>query len=159
MAHQDIVTQTSRNCYPICGVLYTSGTHLFSDHPKNHTCVVFKQGGVVSLVRGQSSSVQSLDRLGHWGDMRDNLAEILFKPFLQEALVCSSGMSRDVHSLMMSIQHFLCKPWHHPPSKVPWRIGEAGMACDMPAPCKFPSLDSCQKRFLWTHKEADVVCT
>ena len=22
------------------------------------------------------------------------------------------------------------------------------MACDMPEPCKFPSLDSCQKRFL-----------
>ena len=25
----------------------------------------------------------------------------------------------------------------------------------MPEPCKFPSLDSCQKRFLWTHEEAD----
>ena len=23
----------------------------------------------------------------------------------------------------------------------------------MPEPCEFPSLDSCQKRFLWTHKE------
>ena len=30
------------------------------------------------------------------------------------------------------------------------------MACDMPKPCKFPSLDSCQKRFLWIHKEVDV---
>ena len=30
------------------------------------------------------------------------------------------------------------------------------MACDMPELCKFPSLDSCQKRFLWTHKEADL---
>ena len=30
------------------------------------------------------------------------------------------------------------------------------MACDMPEPCKFPSLDSCQKRLLWTHKEADL---
>ena len=30
------------------------------------------------------------------------------------------------------------------------------MAYDMPKPCKFPSLDSCQKRFLWTHKEADL---
>ena len=27
------------------------------------------------------------------------------------------------------------------------------MACDMPGPCTFPSLDTCQKRFLWTHKE------
>ena len=30
------------------------------------------------------------------------------------------------------------------------------MGCDMPEPCKFPSLDSCQKRFPWTHKEADL---
>ena len=26
----------------------------------------------------------------------------------------------------------------------------------MPEPCKFPSLDSCQKRFLWTPKEVDL---
>ena len=31
------------------------------------------------------------------------------------------------------------------------------MACDMPEPCKFPSLDSRQKSFLWTHREADLV--
>ena len=30
------------------------------------------------------------------------------------------------------------------------------MACDMPEPRKFPSLDSCHKRFPWTHKEADL---
>ena len=30
------------------------------------------------------------------------------------------------------------------------------MACDMPEPCKFPSLDGCQKRFLLTYKEADL---
>ena len=27
------------------------------------------------------------------------------------------------------------------------------MKCYMSEPCKFPSLDSCQKRFLWTHKD------
>ena len=27
------------------------------------------------------------------------------------------------------------------------------MACDMAEPCKFPSLDTCQERFLWTHKK------
>ena len=27
------------------------------------------------------------------------------------------------------------------------------MACDMSESCKFPSLDSCQKRFLWTYQE------
>ena len=30
------------------------------------------------------------------------------------------------------------------------------MACDMPEPWKFPSLDSCQKRFLWTHMDVDL---
>ena len=34
---------------------------------------------------------------------------------------------------------------------------EAVVTCDMPEPCKFPSLDSCQKRFMWTNKEADLV--
>ena len=29
---------------------------------------------------------------------------------------------------------------------------EAVVACDMAKACKFPSLDSGQKRFLWTHK-------
>ena len=35
-------------------------------------------------------------------------------------------------------------------------LGEAVVACDMPEPCKFPSLDSCQNRFLWTHKGVDL---
>ena len=30
------------------------------------------------------------------------------------------------------------------------------MACDMPEPSKFPSLDSCQKRFLCTNKEVNL---
>ena len=34
-------------------------------------------------------------------------------------------------------------------------FGEAVVACDIPEPCKFSSLDSCQKRFLWTYKEVD----
>ena len=72
------------------------------------------------------SSVQSLDQFGHQGDMRDDSAETLLQPFLQEALVSSSGMGRDVHSLMLSIQHFFCRPQPCPPSKVPLR-GFCGM--------------------------------
>ena len=37
--------------------------------------------------------------------MMDNSAEILFQSFLQEALVSSSGIGRDVHSFVLSIQH------------------------------------------------------
>ena len=34
--------------------------------------------------------------------------------------------------------------------------GEAVVACDMSKPIKCPSLDSCQKRLLWTHKEVNL---
>ena len=34
-------------------------------------------------------------------------------------------------------------------------FGEAVAACDTSDVCEFPSLDSCQQRFLWTHKEVD----
>ena len=33
---------------------------------------------------------------------------------------------------------------------------EAVMACDMPEPYRFPSLDSCQKTFLWTNKGVEI---
>ena len=36
-------------------------------------------------------------------------------------------------------------------------FGEAVMACDMPKPCKFLSLDCCQKKFLEAHKKVDLV--
>ena len=65
------------------------------------------------------SSVQSQDRLDCPGGMRDDSAEILFQSFLQEAHVSSSGMGKDVHSLMLSIQHFLCRPRRCSPYKVP----------------------------------------
>ena len=35
-------------------------------------------------------------------------------------------------------------------------FGETAVACDMPEPFKLPSLDSCQKRFLWTNKGVDL---
>ena len=51
---------------------------------------------------------------GAWHDP----AEILFQSFLLETIVSSSGMGRDVHSLMLSIQHFLCWLWHFHVSSV-----------------------------------------
>ena len=82
--------------------------------------------------------------MGGGGEVRDDSAEIFFQSFLQEALLSSFGMGRDVHSLMLSIQHFLCSAQ----GALNDGSGEAVMACDMPEPCKFPSLDRCQKRFL-----------
>ena len=40
--------------------------------------------------------------------MADDSADMLFQSFLQEAFASSSGVDRDVHCLMLSIQHFLC---------------------------------------------------
>ena len=93
-----------------CGNLQNSRFQ-FCTHIYKHT--------IFYLSHIQTCSVQSLDQLGHQGVIRDNLTEILSQAFLHEALVSNSGMGRDVHSLMLSIQHFLCQPWHHPPSKVP----------------------------------------
>ena len=35
-------------------------------------------------------------------------------------------------------------------------FGETVGACDMPKSLKFPSLESCQNRFLWTYKALDL---
>ena len=67
------------------------------------------------------SSVQSFNWLGCQRHMRDDSAGILFQPFLQETLVSSCGRGRGVHSLMLSIQHFLCWPQRCSLSKMPWR--------------------------------------
>ena len=53
-------------------------------------------------------SVQPPSRLGHQDYMRDDSAEILFQSFLRKAIVGSFGTDRDVHSLTLSINHFLC---------------------------------------------------
>ena len=87
-----------------------------------HYKVVTLSGSRTKKHRGSYQSNQSLDRLGHRGDMRDDSAEILFQCFLQEALVSSSGMGRYVRSLAFSIRHFLCRPRRRPPSKVPRRM-------------------------------------
>ena len=68
-------------------------------------------------------------------------------------------MGRDVHSFTLSIQHFLRRPRRLDPTLqgvLKDGLGEVVVACDMPEPCKFPSLENCQKRFPRTHKEVDL---
>lgn len=72
------------------------------------------------LFVAQFISFQSLDRLGCRGDMRDNSAEILFQSFLREAMVSSSGVDRDLHSLTLSTQQFLCRSRRHSLPGVTW---------------------------------------
>ena len=120
------------------------------------------------------SSVQSLDQFGRRWDLRDDSAEILFQSFLQEALVNRSRMGRDVHSFDVVHPAFPLSTMASSTLQGAMKdgFGEAVMACDMPKLCKkkqselvalnrqvtqqLPSLDSCQKTFLWTHKKDDL---
>ena len=46
--------------------------------------------------------------IGSFGEnVREDSAEILYRSFLQETTVSSAGMGRDVHSLMLPIQHWM----------------------------------------------------
>ena len=84
--------------------------------------------------------------------MRDDSAEILFQSFPQEALVSSSGIGQGCP--LFDVVHPALSPTLQGTLKDGFRDSPA--ACDMLEPCNFPSLESCQKRFLWTHKEADL---
>ena len=96
------------------------------------------------------SSVQSSHRLGRGGGggTWHTIQQILFQCFLHSAVVSSSGMGRDVSSLILSTTA-------SPTLQGSLEDGsrEDLLACDMPEPCKFPSFCSCQERFLRTHKE------
>ena len=71
----------------------------------------------------------------------------------------NSGTGRNAHSLMTVHPAFPLPTTELPTLQGAPKdgFGEAIVAWDMPEPCKFPSLDSCQTRFLWTHKEVDLV--
>ena len=78
----------------------------------------------------QFRSVHFLDRLGRWGDMRHDLAELLFISLLQETFVSSSGMGRYIHywscpSSISSADHGIAHPLRCPEGWV-WR-GRRGM--------------------------------
>ena len=102
-----------------------------------------------------SSSVQFdiLDCLGRRETWR-TIKQILFQSFMRGSTVSSSSMDRNVPSMTLSNQHFLCRPRCRPLSMVPWRIvfEEALVAPDMPEPSEFPSLDSYPNRFLWARE-------
>ena len=85
--------------------------------------------------------------------MKDHSAEILFRSFLQETLVNLACPLFDVVHPAFSM------PTTASPTlqgALKDGFGEAVVTCDMPDPCEFPSLDSCQKRFLWTRKGVDL---
>ena len=99
--------------------------------------------------------------------MRDDSAEILFQPFLQEAFVSGSCMGKNVHSLMLSIQHFLCQPRCHPPSKMPGRwfwedcrgFGEANQNVTFNIPSETTKLETNKRTNKNTRGDAAILLT
>ena len=104
------------------------------------------------------NSAQSLDLLSRQGDMRDDSAEILFQSFLREALLMQFWNGQGCPLFYVVHPAFPLSTTASPNLQDVLKDGfeEAVMACDMPEPFKFPSLGSCQKRFLWTHKGVDL---
>ena len=52
--------------------------------PFVHFVTETKELKIFFLCQVQFSSLQSLDRLGHWGELTDKSAEVLFQSFLKD---------------------------------------------------------------------------
>ena len=106
-----------------------------------------------------SQSVQSLDRLGRRGGHEGRFSRDPL-PVFSAGSHCEQlwhGQGCPLFDVVHpAFWQFLCRPRRRPPGALKNGFGEAVVACDMPEPCKFPSLDSCQNRFPWTHKEVDL---
>ena len=92
---------------------------------------------------------------GVGGGLRDNSAEILFQSFLKEATMSSSGMGRDVHSLMLSIS--ISSANHdnaHPPRCLEGRFCGSfrGVWHAQTMPVSI-SWELPEEVLVWTHKE------
>ena len=105
------------------------------------------------------SSIQfsSLDRWGRRGNTRDDSSEILFPVF-------SAGGPRQQFRNGQGCPLFGVHPAFPLPTTASPTLqgalkdgfGEAVVAFDIFESCKFPSPDSFQKRFRWTHKKVDL---
>ena len=109
----------------------TAGDVLTNPLPIHHTLAVFKPATQkhngkqvesptarnIILHVSKPATVWVVVDVGGRGDVRDDSAEIRFQTFLRKNIVSSSSMGEDVHSLTLSIQHFLRRPPRHSLSK------------------------------------------
>ena len=106
-----------------------------------------------TLSVGQFGPFQSLGRLGGRGDIKDD-----------SAVFSAGGPWEKVRHEEGCPLFGVVPPAFPPPTTASLTLhgvlkdsfAAAVVVCDMPEPCKFPSLDSCQKSFLWTHKKVDL---
>ena len=90
--------------------------------------------------------------------MTDDSANILFQSFLREAN-CEQFWHGQGCPVFNTVQPTFSLPTTVSPTLqgvLTDGAGEAVVPCDMNETCEFPSLDSCQKKFLSAHKEVDL---
>ena len=108
----------------------------------------------------QFSSVQSLDRLGRRGAHDRRFSGDSPQVFFFSARGPCEQFWREQGCPLFDVIHpeFPLLTMVSPTLQGALKngFGEAVVACDMPEPCKFLSLDSCEKRSLRTHKEVNL---
>ena len=125
--------------WPNCGYNWWPSTHLYKQ---------------------RFSSVQSLDRLDRLGDRTDDSAEILLQSFLQEALVSSSGMDRNVRFLrccpssISSANHGVATLQ----SALKDNFEEAVVKCDMSEYAGFRFLTVARRGFCGSTRKLILLC-
>ena len=103
------------------------------------------------------SSVQSLDQLSSGGHDRRVSRDSL--PVFSAGGLCEQFWHKQGCHLFDVVHPAFPLPTTASPTlqgALKDGFGETVLACDMLEPCKFLSLDSCQKRFPWIHKEVGL---
>ena len=103
------------------------------------------------------SSVQSLNRLGRRGDMTVGSADYL--PAFSAGGDCEPFWHGQGRPLVDAVHPAFPLPTMALPTlqgALKDGFEEAVVVCNVPGPCKLLIFDSCQKRFLRTHKEVDL---
>ena len=106
----------------------------------------------------QFTSVQSLDPLDRRGRHAERLSRDPFPVFSAGGL-CEQFWHGQGGPLCDAVRPAFPLPTTVSPTlqgALKDGFRDAAMVCETLEPGRFPSLDSCQKRFLWTHKEVDL---
>ncbi|GFR71588.1 hypothetical protein ElyMa_003817000 [Elysia marginata] len=112
------------------------------------------------------SLTQSLELWGRRGDLRAEESVFCRHASLFEADLTSSYIAIPVHSLMLSLQAFFCRPRLRLPSTMPWRIVLERLSCLVTCPNQasfrrftVASKGSCGPTYATTNSRTDSFVT
>ena len=97
--------------------------------------------------------------VGSLGDLRGMIQQRSFSSHFCRRPLWASLAWAQIMSILWCCPSSISSAYHgvaHIQGVLKFGFGEVVEACDLPEPCKFPSLDSYQQRFFWTHKGVDL---